>query len=129
MKKMILIAATLLATSSVFAKTAPKANNEVVKGDDVLVDHQLNQYADEQNPPQGFEIQIPAGYTLEYVGTPDDGGGKLCVATTDKSFRVVTVTAPDLETDEGGCYAFLIITNSKTYESKTVSYYIEQSGT
>lgn len=100
-----------------------------ISGNAVFEDHALNQYDDVDNPDQGFEVQVPAGWYFNYSATPDDGDGRKCSVTYDKKTRVFKVEAHDLETDAGGCYAFVIFMNSKTAETKTVSYYIEQTGT
>lgn len=99
-----------------------------VTGKNIFEDHAINQYDDVEDPPQGYEIVLPAGIYLAYTATPDDGNGQ-CVARYEKQKRTVFVEAHDLETDAGGCYAFLIFQDVKTGKQETVSYYIEQTGT
>lgn len=98
-----------------------------ISGKHVFEDQSINQMDDSSHPPQGFKIEIPANFGLAYSATPDDGNGRKC--SVKKVGRVILVEAKNLETDEGGCYAFLIFRNHVTGGQKTVSYYIEQTGT
>lgn len=123
--KYLLICAMALVSLSAFAEQ--RGQYLVVRNEKVFQDHSLNQYDDSENPPQGFQIEIPEGYRLDYSATPDDGNGRKC--SLRKEGRTIYIEAKNLETDEGGCYAFLIFSHSSRGNQKTVSYYIEQTGT
>lgn len=124
---MKLLVLALLSLSSMLAWGEARGPLVSVRGEDVFKFHALNQYDDVQNPPQGYQIEIPQGYRLEYFATPDDGQGRKC--SVNKQGRTLFVEANELETDNGGCYAFIIFMNGKTGERRTVAYYIEQTGT
>jgi hypothetical protein len=114
---------------SVHADAAQGERLAKVSGESVLEDHYLNQYDDVNDPPQGYRVEIPEGYRLLYYATPDDGNGRKCSVTLDRPGRAILVEAHYLETDEPGCYAFLIFFNNISGRQKTVSYYITQTGT
>lgn len=125
-KKFITLSLFALMGLSVTRLSHAAENLLKVTGDKVFEDHSLNQYDDVENPPQGFEVQIPEGYYLNYYATPVDDGRQCSVRVAK---RIVYIEAKNLETDEGGCYAFLIFLAPRGGRQKTVSYYIEQTGT
>ncbi len=120
------IASILILASLALPALAKDKNLMQVTGESVLEDHSINQYDDVENPPQGYELTIPAGYFLNHWATPKSDAG-VCVLT--QKSRTVLIEAHDLETDAGGCYAFLIFIQLKTGRQKTVSYHINQEGT
>jgi hypothetical protein len=128
MKHFISLALAFLALPA-FAKVEYKNSRAYVTGEDVLQDQQINQYDDVNEPPQGYVVTIPDGYTLNSVDV-DGGDSAVCgIKKYDYKNQTIEIYGFSLETDEQGCTVILNIGKKGSKEVKNVNYYIEQVGT
>lgn len=101
-----------------------------VSGMDALSDQHINQYDDGvENPPQGYRVTLPKGYTLQAVDV-ESGGSAICgVSSFNSRTQTLTIDGFSLETDETGCTVILSIYEKATKSVRKVRYEIEQVGT
>jgi hypothetical protein len=127
MKKLILLA-LLAASNSAYARQE-KSYYKIVTGLNALQDQHINQYDDSENPPQAFDITLPAGHTL-VAADVESGGVSVCSVTRfDQRKQRLTIEALTIETDAGTCTVTLTIYSSKGRKELKTRYSIEQTGT
>ncbi len=126
MKKLMVIA--LLIASSAQAKQAASYFQKV-SGMDALKDQHLNQYDDTSNPPQAFDVTLPAGYSLSAADVESAGVSVCSVTSYNSRTQRLSIEALSIETDAGTCVITLTVFSSQEKREIKVHYSIEQTGT
>ena len=100
-----------------------------VSGAEALKDQHINQYSDDEETYEAFDITLPPGYRL-VAADVNSGGTTVCSVThVDSKAQRLTIEALVIETDEGGCEVTLSIFREQDQQTIQSKYSIEQTGT
>ena len=115
---------------STSVKAMAATNYLKVSGAEALKDQDINQYDDSENPPQGYIVKLPTGYTLYSSQVDTQDTPAVCgVSAYDHKTETIKIDGFYLETDAGRCDVILDLYNQDTKTHKKVTYSIEQVGT
>src|SRR5689334_12135365 len=124
--KFAILTLILALGSSAYAKQIHGIEYYEVSGKDALQDQSINQYGDEQNPPQGYLVSLPKGYTLKAVDVVSNGNTVCGVSAYDYRKQTFKIDGFSLETDEQGCEIHLTILQDHTNRELKATYTIDQ---